>query len=73
MKLAFTTLACPGWTLEQAVAAAQRYGYAGIELRLLDGELLRPNLDSATRRRVREVCDAAGLAIVCVDTSVKIA
>ena len=37
MKLAFTTLACPDWTLEQAVDAAQRYGYAGIELRLLDG------------------------------------
>jgi sugar phosphate isomerase/epimerase len=73
MKLAFTTLACPDWTLEQAVAAAQRYSYGGIELRLLDGELLQPNLDAAARRRVREVCAAAGLPIVCVDTSVRIA
>jgi sugar phosphate isomerase/epimerase len=73
MKLAFTTLACPDWTLEQAVAAAQRYGYAGIELRLLDGQLVSADLDETARRRVREVCATAGLPIVCVDTSVRIA
>src|SRR4051812_2286627 len=49
MKLAFTTLACPGWSLEQAVAAARQYGYEGIELRLLDGELVRSDLDIDTR------------------------
>jgi sugar phosphate isomerase/epimerase len=73
MKLAFTTLSCPDWSLEQAVEAARRYGYEGIELRLLDGELLRPDLDGAAQRRVRAVCAAAGLPIICVDTSVKIA
>src|SRR4029079_6252235 len=73
MKLAFTTLACPGWTLEQAVEAARQYGYEGLELRLLDGELLRPDLDIEARRRVRARCPAAGLPIVCVDTSVRIA
>ena len=49
MKLAFTTLACPNWSLEQAVAAARQYGYEGLELRLLDGELLRPDLDIEAR------------------------
>ncbi|HEU5101408.1 MAG TPA: TIM barrel protein, partial [Roseiflexaceae bacterium] len=73
MKLAFSTLACPGWTLEQAVVAAREYGYAGLELRLLDGEILRSDLDIEARRRVRERCTDAGLPIVCVDTSVKIA
>src|SRR6266542_219655 len=73
MKLAFTTLACPGWSLEQAVAAARQYGYEGIELRLLDGELLRPDLDIEARRRVRELCTDSGIPIVCVDTSVRIA
>jgi sugar phosphate isomerase/epimerase len=38
MKLAFTTLACPGWSLDQAVAAARQYGYEGLELRLIDGD-----------------------------------
>src|SRR4030095_11960612 len=73
MKLAFTTLACPGWSLEQAVAAARQYGYEGLELRLIDGELVRADLDIEARRRVREVCTDAGIPIVCVDTSVRIA
>lgn len=73
MKLAFTTLACPDWTLEQAIAAALRYGYAGLELRLLDSELLAPNLDAATRRRVRCACEQAGLALICLDTSMRVA
>jgi fatty-acyl-CoA synthase len=73
MKLAFTTLACPSWTLEQALDAAARNGYAGIELRLLDGELLTPDLDAAQRQRVRSRCNDAGIAIVCVDTSIGIA
>ncbi len=73
MKLAFTTLACPSWSLEQAVDQALRSGYEGLELRLLDGELLRSNLDSVVRGRVRSVCAEAGIPIVCIDTSVRIA
>lgn len=73
MKLAFTTLACPQWTLEQAVANGRAYGYEGIELRLLDGEVLQADLSRAACERVRAVCAAADLRIVCVDTSVKIA
>jgi sugar phosphate isomerase/epimerase len=73
MKLAFSTLACTQWTLEQAVANGRMYGYEGIELRLLDGELLQSDLPRAARERVRAVCAGAGLPIVCVDTSVKIA
>jgi sugar phosphate isomerase/epimerase len=73
MKLAFTTLACPGWTLEQAAQAGRAAGYEGIELRLLDGEVVGPNLPADARRRVRDVCAAEGLALVCLDTSVRIA
>jgi sugar phosphate isomerase/epimerase len=73
MKIAYSTLACPDWKLEQAVEAALRYGYEGLELRLLDGELLTPDLDSRERRRVRSVCAEAGLPIICVDTSLCIA
>src|SRR3982751_99678 len=73
MKLAFSTLGCPSWTLEQAVDAARRDGYEGLELRLLDGEVLRSDLDIEARRRVRALCVDDGLPIVCVDTSVRIA
>lgn len=73
MKLAFTTLACPDWTLEQAAQAGRAAGYAGIELRLLDGQVVGPGLSAADRRRVREVCAAEGLELICLDTSVRIA
>jgi len=33
MKLAFTTLGCPGWTLRQIVENAAQMGYAGVDLR----------------------------------------
>jgi sugar phosphate isomerase/epimerase len=73
MRLAYTTLACPDWTLEQAIDAAQRYGYEGIELRLLGGAVIGPDLSAADRKRVRTALQAAGMPVVCLDTSVRIA
>lgn len=73
MKLAYTTLACPGWTIEQAAEQARAMGYEGLELRLLDGEVVGPDLSAANRRRVRDALDANGLALVCLDTSVRVA
>src|SRR5215216_3674149 len=73
MKLAFTTLACPNRTLEQAIDAAKRSGYNGIELRLLDGEMLPADLDKAGRDRVHARFAEAGLNLCCVDTSIRIA
>jgi sugar phosphate isomerase/epimerase len=73
MKLAFTTLACPGWTIEEAASQGRAAGYEGIELRLLDGEVVGPSLSAANRRRVRDACAAEGLALICLDTSVRIA
>lgn len=73
MKLAFTTLACPDWTLEQCIEAAQRYGYEGLELRLLDGEVISSNLNSEQRQRIRIGASRAGIPIIGLDTSVRIA
>lgn len=73
MRLAFSTLACPDWTFEQVAEAANSYGYEGIELRLLDGDLVMPNLSAAQRTRIRNVCAGAGLDLCCVDTSFKVA
>jgi sugar phosphate isomerase/epimerase len=73
MKLAFTTLACPAWTIEQAAQNGRAAGYEGIELRLLDGEVVLPTLPAAERRRVRAACAAEDLALICLDTSVRIA
>lgn len=37
MKLAFSTLGCPDWTLEQILETGRQYGYQGIELRGIQG------------------------------------
>ena len=73
MKLAYSTLACPNWTFEQCIDAAQRCGYGGLELRLLDGEIISGALDGAQRQRIRASAARAGLPIIGLDTSVRIA
>jgi sugar phosphate isomerase/epimerase len=73
MKLAYTTLACPNWKFEQCVDAALRCGYEGLELRLLDGEIINSALDDTQRQRIRACAARAGLAIIGLDTSVRIA
>ncbi len=73
MKLAFTTLACPDWTVEQCVEAAQRYGYDGVELRLLDGEIVTSALNREQRQRVCTLAAQARLSIIGLDTSLRVA
>jgi sugar phosphate isomerase/epimerase len=73
MRLAFSTLGCPDWTLERVVRAAAEHGYEGIELRILDGELLSPSLPRHARRTVRSTLERGGVALCCVDTSFEIA
>ncbi|HEV2416004.1 MAG TPA: sugar phosphate isomerase/epimerase [Candidatus Dormibacteraeota bacterium] len=73
MKLAFSTLACPGWSIDEVAEAARQYGYDGIELRLLDGRLIDSSLSTADRDRVRKTFQDAGLPIVALDTSVRVA
>ncbi len=73
MKLAYSTLGCPNWSLEQIIAAAQHNGYEGLEIRMLNGEILPPTLDKDARDQVRSKSRAAGLKIICVDTSLRIA
>lgn len=67
-----STLACPSWTLEQAAAEASRLGYQGLELRLVDGELVRPDLSRAARERIRRVLREADLALIALDTSIRL-
>ena len=38
MKLAFSTLGCPDWGLDQIIECAKAFGYAGVELRGLLNE-----------------------------------
>ena len=65
MRLAYSNLAAPGWTIERAVEAVSEYGYEGLELRLFDGEPIDP----------LEAPDLGPLTVplVCLDTSIQLA
>jgi sugar phosphate isomerase/epimerase len=71
-RIAFSTLAFPDATLAAAASAGRRWGYSGIELRLVDGELIDPAISAAGRARVRRTLAAAGLPVVAVDSSIRL-
>ncbi|MGH2929562.1 MAG: sugar phosphate isomerase/epimerase family protein, partial [Solirubrobacteraceae bacterium] len=71
MRLAFTTLGCPEWSLERVVEAVREYGYDGVELRLVDGEVLPPDPPAGIRQRLRTAL--RGVAVAAVDTSLRMA
>lgn len=73
MKLAYSTLAAPSWTVERCVAAAAESDYDAIEWRLADGHLLSPKTPEQVWERIRDSSDRAGIAVACVDTSVAFA
>jgi sugar phosphate isomerase/epimerase len=71
MKICFSTLGCPDWTLAEALEIGTRCGYDGIELRFLEGEASLWKLADFSVR-LPETCDRirqSGLAVACLDTS----
>ena len=75
MKLAFSTLGCPGWPLAKVVENAARYGFEGVELRGLAGELdLRklPEFSAEHIERSRTLFEGAGIGIVSMDSSARL-
>jgi sugar phosphate isomerase/epimerase len=73
MRLAFSTLACPEWSLDRTIESAVRYGYDGIELRIVEGELVSPAMSDTRRRRTKRAIADANIAVCCVDTSFEVA
>jgi glucosamine-6-phosphate deaminase len=71
MKLSFSTLGCPQWSLAAVIDAAGRLGYDGVELRFLEGDdalWARPELTGAGLRDTLARLRDAGLQVSCVDT-----
>jgi len=71
-KTSFSTLACPDWTLKQALQAAVSYGYDGVELRILSNELdlwKLPEFQPTVRKHTRKLIEDQGICIPCVGTS----
>ena len=72
MKLAFSILACPDWTIFQIVKIAFAAGYDGIELRFVEGEdsiWKLPAFSGAALASTRRLFADHELHVCCVDTS----
>lgn len=74
-RLAYTTLACPDWSWDEIVRRTPEYGYQGLELRGVEGEMDLPRAAPFTPGRLvgtkRQLADA-GLPIVALDTSCRL-
>lgn len=75
MKLAFSTLGCPKWSLDEIIRNAVTWGYQGVELRGLQDEMflpkhpaLTPENRETTRRRFHD----AGLQIASLGSSARL-
>jgi len=76
MKLAFSTLGCPNWSLEKIANAALEFGYDGVELRGLQGEFNLPKCPQFQPPRIEEtkkLFSQKGIEIVCLSSSARFA
>ena len=72
MRVSFSTLACPDWTMPQIIAIAAAGGYDGIELRFVQGEdslWKLPVFSGKELASTRRALADRGLTISCLDTS----
>ena len=72
MKLAYSSLASPAWTVEEAADAVARYGFDGIEWRLADGQPISPHTPAPVLRRLIEATHSHGLHVPALDSSCRL-
>lgn len=75
MKIAFSTLGCPEWTLDEIIAAAQRDRFDGVEFRGLLSEIDLVNAPEFSPARVAETrarLQDAGVGVSCLSSSVTV-
>ena len=73
IKFTLNTLGAPGWSLERTADNARAYGYAGIDLRLLDGEVITLEAVRANRLRLKSLFRPEELPISVLATSTRLA
>lgn len=76
IKLGFSTLGCPDYSVDQVIAMARDHGYAGVEIRFLRGQVDLTALDELSPERIGETRQRfadAGVQVVCVGSSVRMA
>lgn len=68
MKLCFSTLGCPDWTVAQVAENAAAYGFDGVELRIAGDRHVDPSLSKEERKKIRDMFAAKGVAIAIISS-----
>jgi len=74
LRLAFSSLGCPSYSVEQIVESATAFGYRGVSLRTVRGESMLPSLDEFSPRTIGKTASLfakAGVEVVCVSSGVR--
>ena len=74
MRLSFTTLGCPEWTIDEICEYGVRYGYDGVGIRGILGAFDLTKVEAfteANRSSTLEKFKTAGLDLAILSTSVK--
>ena len=73
MRLAFSTVACPDWTLPRAIALAEELGYDGLEMRTFGEASNRFACDPALTgsAKVGAMLRASAVSPACVATGIR--
>lgn len=72
IKPAFSTVACPDWTLGRVAASARQYGFESVELRTFGPASSKIACDPALTsvEKVRTMFAGSGVEVACLGTSV---
>lgn len=71
-ELAFSTLGCPGASVDEICRIANDSGWNTLELRVSDDESIRIGLDGAARAAASSAFRSAGLRIFCLASYVRV-
>ena len=66
MPLAYSTLGCPGDSLDQVIATAHVAGATGLKLRAAAGQFVFPGMDDARSAAVAGRLAGAGLTVLAL-------
>jgi sugar phosphate isomerase/epimerase len=71
-QFAFSTLGCPGASIDEICRIARDSGWNALELRVSDDESIRTGLDGNAREAARSALRSAGLRIFCLASYVRV-
>ena len=72
-RLAYSTLACPDWTLEEAFDRGASYGFDGLEIGMIEGEFVTPKGVRGNLRRFKNLSDTSGCRMMAIGSMVQLA